>query len=140
MKGTLKKGIATFALAGMIASISLSLVACSGYTAQQDSMSDIGEGYVILNDENPNIYRLHKLGKTTDEYTLVDCNLRIDLKNLYYGRYDSSRFIVVEKYNDEGELVSRQYDPYIKYIAEGQEIDPKCYDEVCEECFPDLNK
>ncbi len=138
MKGTLKKGIATFALAGMIASLPLSLAACT--TAQQESMSDIGEGYVILNDENPNIYRLHKLGKTTDEYTLVDCNLRIDLKNLYYGRYDSSRFIVVEKYNDEGELVSRQYDPYIKYIAEGQEIDPKCYDEVCEECFPDLNK
>ena len=54
MKGTLKKGIATFALAGMIASLPLSLAACT--TAQQESMNDIGDGYVVLNDEHPNIY------------------------------------------------------------------------------------
>lgn len=44
------------------------------------------------------------------------------------------------KKDNDGNIISRQFNPYMKVITEGMEISPECYDEVCEKCFPDLNK
>ncbi len=133
MKGKLKKGITILSLASVMAFAGTSLSACSD--AENDNLETIGNGYIILNDKHPDVYRLHRFviknhslyasNNTSCGYTLYDCNMN---KQQY--------MFVLEKQDAYGNIISRQFEPYIKVIADGVEIDPECYDEVCEECFP----
>lgn len=58
MKGRLKKGFALLSLAATITFTATGLFACSN--AETDIMETIGNGFIILNDQHPNIYKLHR--------------------------------------------------------------------------------
>lgn len=136
----IKKGFALLSLAATITFTATGLSACSN--AETDIMETIGNGFIILNDQHPNIYKLHRFVNNVNS---INESSTLCGYTLYYTQikdivYNDQFMFVLEKKDNDGNIISRQFNPYMKVITEGMEISPECYDEVCEECFPDLNK
>ena len=140
MKGNLKKGITMLSLAAVMTFAAAGLTACA--TEENDRMEEIGNGYIILNDQHPEVYRLHRF---LDSDKSINGNGTLCGYTFHYtltqsSQYNAQYMFVLDKVDELGNVTSRQFDTYMKVIAEGVEINPKCYGEICEECFPDLNK